>query len=54
MHSAHPPCHCSHCKEIRCQQDRMENWQLSRKRFNSFIEEKALSVRPDIIAQLSS
>jgi len=54
MKSDHSSCQCTHCKEIVCQQKRMEHWQLTRKKFNSFVEEKALSVRPDIIAQLSS
>tara|TARA_R100001463_G_scaffold16069_3_gene41779 strand:+ start:14601 stop:14756 length:156 start_codon:yes stop_codon:yes gene_type:complete len=41
-------CHCDHCKEIERQKDRMESWQTRRIKFNRFIEDKAVEVKPEL------
>jgi len=47
-------CECQHCQEIINQQNRLEQLQSTRQKFNIFIEKKALEVRPDLNPRLSS
>jgi len=47
-------CNCKHCQEIVGQQNRHEQWQLNRQKYNLFIESKALEVRPDLKTQTFS
>ena len=54
MKTTNSTCQCEHCCEIKRQQDRLEKWQLSRNKYNLFIEQKALEVRPDLVSQVSS
>jgi|9_EtaG_2_1085328.scaffolds.fasta_scaffold01208_19 hypothetical protein len=41
-------CQCNHCKEIEKQKDRLASWQSRRMKFNRFIEEKAVEVKPEL------
>ena len=54
MSKTHHNCHCDHCKEITNQQDRLQDWQFNRNKYNKFIEKKALEVRPDLMSYFSS
>ena len=54
MKTINSNCQCEHCCEIKRQQDRHEKWQLNRNKYNLFIEQKALEVRPDLVSQVSS
>ena len=54
MKTTNSTCQCEHCCEIKRQQDRHEKWQLNRNKYNLFIEQKALEVRPDLVSQVSS
>ena len=54
MSKTHHNCHCDHCQEIINQQDRLQDWQFNRNKYNKFIEKKALEVRPDLISYFSS
>ena len=47
-------CECEHCQEIINQQNRLAHLQSTRRKFNIFIERKALEVRPDLNPLLSS
>ena len=54
MSETHHNCHCDHCQEITNQQDRLQDWQFNRNKYNKFIEKKALEVRPDLMSHFSS